>query len=862
MEFQRYFQSFNDYFWEWDNLIFSEDSVFETITIPNGQTIVYEKFVFEILEFLSDDAIPPFGTLLLTIVATNPEAEKAIEMIGDLIRSKNIVTAFPQSQSFRTGASIDFLKMLSNLPEDYKTGEKRLKLFQTIFHQCHNKISSTNAKTILEEYKNNRHHLVESSKKEEFNEANFRKDFRTLALLKVKFPTIKSILDAMEGIPHQDLDEKLHDEILEEQNLSENVNDFVDQLIQDDRTFQVGSLVKRLWSGLNIPLHHNHPSQQPLGGISDLTNKGDFDKLVISEFAYDDDVFMSRIANNEALYIQREVPPEADKFQRILLLDLSLKNWGNPKILSFASAIAIARHPKTDIECKVFVIGNTFKEISLDNINQVIYSLGELNGKLECSAGLHSFFQENKINSKNQEVFLFSSEESLKMHPMQKVLSDYFSEIKYVFEIELEGIKVFKNQNKGRKMLQHIIMPLDELWVRDNSRTFAVKEKSVKDIPLLYPVERFYQNIFSHNNENYIYMNNSLFKFSNDLFTKGFIKIASNLSFKNGNFAMKTNSKGEKILLYNYYNFRQYLSTINLNTYELKSSGDFANKITVVSTYESKSSGDFVSDINGGGLKVFEYNNEFYFTDNISFWLIDDDFKIHELDANVIKDFYDEHFERKTSFVNLYKNSKIKYNLIKKLDSAVIDENDLRINDYNISTLLFQKTGFYFRRTKEAIVFEESVNLILKTKGTTVVNVVKAIKVNTNKSLTEAKEIVETPFSVILSNVTKAEAEKLKKEIEKNGAVCYIEVQYLKSPDGSKITNQNGILVFESSNKKIEKFYVPFVINVPTAMASHTEFTGNPYFFSPKHDQTEIGTDRFREKYYSAFIQNIVGYGA
>ncbi|MEP7092702.1 MAG: hypothetical protein ABI793_01485, partial [Flavobacterium sp.] len=432
MEFQKYFQSYKDYFWEWDNQIFSEESVFESITIPNGQTIGYEKFVFEILEFLSEDSIPPFGSLLLAILATNPENEPAIEMIYNLVKSKNIVTAFPQSQSFRIGAGIDFLKMLSYLPHDYKTGEKRMKLFETIFHECHNRISATSAKKILEEYKNHRHHLVRVSVKDEFNEANFRKDFRTLALLKVKFPTVQSVINAMESIPHQDLDDKLNEEILEEKNLSDNVTNFVDQLIQEDKTFHVGSLIKRLWSGLNIPLHHSHPSEQPLGGISDLTNKGDFDKLVISEFAYDDDVFMSRIANNEALYIQREVPPEADKFRRILLIDNTLKNWGNPKILAFASVIAIARHPKTDIECQVFVVGENYKEIAVTNVNEVINSLSELSGKLDCSAGLDSFFLENKINSKNQEVFIFSSEESLKLVPMQRVMSHYFNDIKYV----------------------------------------------------------------------------------------------------------------------------------------------------------------------------------------------------------------------------------------------------------------------------------------------------------------------------------------------------------------------------------------------------------------------------------------------
>ena len=99
---------------------------------------------------------------------------------------------------------------------------------------------------------------------------------------------------------------------LEQPAITENntQKDYIDELIDNPKTFHSGSLVRRIWSGLNIPFQSVLPSKQPLGGISDLTNKGDFDKLLISEFANDDLVFLSRIANNEALYIQREIPPQ------------------------------------------------------------------------------------------------------------------------------------------------------------------------------------------------------------------------------------------------------------------------------------------------------------------------------------------------------------------------------------------------------------------------------------------------------------------------------------------------------------------------------------------------------------------------
>ncbi|AWK06967.1 hypothetical protein HYN56_23135 [Flavobacterium crocinum] len=840
MEFQRYFQSFTDYFWEWENQIFSPDSVFETITIPNGQTIGYEKFVFEVLEALSDTNFPPFGTLLLAITATNHDSKETIDRIQDWAKALEITKSFPVEHSFRLGASIGFMRQLAALPDEYKMGEKRLKMFQTIFDGCHNRISSEKAKKILEEYKEHRHHLVRAGVKEPFNEANFIKDFRTLALLKKNFPTVESILSAMENNPHEEVKEKLKEEILEEENLADTAT-FIEQLIQDDRTFHVGSLIKRLWSGLHIPLHHNHPSEQPLGGISDLTNKGDFDKLVISEFAYDDDVFMSRIANNEALYIQREVPPEADKFERILIIDSSLKNWGNPKILSFASAIAIARHPKTDIKCRVFIAGQDFKEVPLENVHDVIEALSELSGKLDCSMGLEAFFQQNKISSKNQEVFLFSSEDSLKLTAMKNVISAYYNEIKYVFEMEIEGIKVYKNQNNGRKMLQHIIMPLEELWNKEKKDLPRRKpaETEFDDIPLLFPIERSYQNIFYYGTDFYTYLNGNLYWFVSNKFDKGFKKLASNLPFEKGEFAMKTNDKGEKLLLCYVSASAPRINVYNIDQQKLKSS--------------------MVSDEDLKGVKVnaFGYKNEFYLTDGTYYWRVDDALKIRSSGNNFLNEAFSAYSLKQNSFVQNFMNSKFKYSIIKKIKGLSIVNDGITINGFNLTHLEFSKRGYYSQDWKHpSIQFDEKVNLILKNKGASALDLVKIIKLNTAKSLVESKAVVDEELGVILNDVTRQEAEALKSTIESNGAICYIETLSFESKDGSRVRNKDGILIFESSKEDIPKFYVPFIVNARTIMASETEYSGNDYFIIDSFLMS-IKEKDFLEKYLDPFIKNV-----
>ncbi|MBE8726769.1 ribosomal protein L7/L12 [Flavobacterium hungaricum] len=842
MELEKYFQSFEDYFWEFDTRV-SSDSGGEIISIPNTFTIAYEEFIFEILEFVSEDSFPPFGSLLLAIIGTNQENEHSIDMIKwiaeEKIKLNKASYSNPKGEFFRVGAVVDFLKILSSLPEEYKKGEKRLQLFQTIFHNCHKRVSSEKAKKILIEYQDNKKNGIKFRGKEPFNLGNFIKDFRTIAILKKKFPTVQELLRAIENVPKEEVKEQLPEEILEEKEAAENPLDFIEQLVLEEKTFQVGSLIKHIWSGLNIPFHHNLPSAQPLGGVSDLTNKGDFDKLLISEFAHDDDVFMSRIANNEALYIQREVPPEADKFQRILIIDTSLINWGNPKILAFASAIAVAAHPKTDIECKVFAVGDTYEEIFVESVEQVIDSLNSLSGKLSCAAGLDLFFKENVLNEKSQEIFFISSDESLKLQLMQKAMSDYFNQIKYVFATNVEGkISIFKNQNKGKKLLQEIVMPLTELWKKNKFTHFGVSNVTFDtSIPILYPAERNYKHIFHENDKYYIYLNGTLFLFSNNDFEKGFKKIASSLPFYLGEFAVKTNADGALLLLNYSYN-SSVITIVNLKTKKTLSHKAFSDE-----EQHDK-------------LHFFQHNQRFYFTNNVAFWKVKDSGEIELGDNPNVVQSYDEYFSKNYLFVKNFKSSKSKFTFIKRVDRVAIVKGEIQINNYYFRKLVFERDRKNF--TVDEKRFKPLVNLVLKHAGVKKVAVIKLIMDNTGKSLKDVNEIVSQDLGIILENTALHPAENLKKLLENIGAVCYIETKLYESQDGSKISNRDGILIFESSDKKIPVFYIPFVSEQQTAMATEHEFAGRAYFINEENPQQEIDVDLFNEKYLNPFISNVL----
>lgn len=526
MDFYTYFQSHNNYFWEW------EDDA-NIISISNGKTIAYREYIFQVIESLAEQGVPPFGGLLLALIATNRDAIENLEYIKKSLSdflSENFHFHSDKERNFIDAFS--FLELLIRLPEAYKKGDKRLILLQTLFADCHNKIASNKAKRI-KDYPQNNPILVEKLfTNQSFSTKVYFDDFRAVGLLWRHFPSESMLLEILADIPELHEPLKIIEEPIEE---IENIKkDFTQQLIENEATFEIGRLIKPLWAGFKIPINQNFQAEQPLGGVSDLSNKGDFDKLLISEFANDDLLFLSRLANNEALFLHREIPPAHDQTQRVLLLDISLKNWGIPKTLAYATALAIAKHPKNNTNTQIFAVGKGFKAIQFENIHQIIEEVQQVDPSLEASAGIESFLKQY-THIQKMELFLVTSLDSLKMPKMQIILNDYRTYFKYIVTVEHEGnISFYRNQHSGRHLLQKIQLSLNELWKKDASLKTKKEEKLAENywlnIPILLPAPtniKVVQNLDEKNGYYCINKNNSLFYSPN--LQKGWVLVIEKL---------------------------------------------------------------------------------------------------------------------------------------------------------------------------------------------------------------------------------------------------------------------------------------------------------------------------------------------
>lgn len=669
MTTHEYLRSYKNYFWQW------EDSL-SVAAIPNGATIAYFAQIEQIIEKLNPNGLPRLGTILLTLVATNPNAEANLEFI----------TPYFSAQQFYQ-ESINFLRLLSKLPPAYREGVGRLSVLQTIFTSLEenpSRISSKAASIIFLQIKNKHYDIQILNTPNELQNILIFHDIKILAQLSKIFPTEQDILKKMAGLIPILSENKVLE--LPTSPLETVQKDFIQELIETEETFFMGSLVKHIWSGLDIPTHYNLPSEQPLGGISDLTNKGDFDKLLISEFAHDDLTFLSRLANNEALYIQREIPPSNNKVQRIILIDTSIKNWGTPKTIAYSLMIAIAKHPKTVITCVAFAIGENVKPIFYEDIHALIESNRLVEPCMHAGRGLEVFFKDYKqLLTPHTELFFISSQEAVKKPAMQKILNEYAPRIHYWIYTDANGkIALYKGHAALKKHIQDILLPLEKLWANPPKKKYKPKKQTLTDIqrlPILMSNRLGNKNICVYEDSVFhIVKDKIVLNLYNATAQRGWQVSYVDTEVYPSHSEIGMDTDGDYILLMFTIQSRK-LSLLNLRTHK-----------KIVVEFRDWGSASYTHFI--------FVNQSFYFLGVHYYWKINFDGSIERL-QNVPQNLYDTHKNKLEKIKTIHSQQYSNYNILKNIYKVGINEQ---------KNLVINSHEFYLNKGG-VIKFDDSKNL-------------------------------------------------------------------------------------------------------------------------------------------------------
>ncbi|GGA89047.1 ribosomal protein L7/L12 [Puia dinghuensis] len=866
MKFQEYFQPSTHYFWQPE-----EEEGTTIFSLPGGNTIAYGKFLMRIVEDLAPQGLPPLGALLLALIATNHSHEDPLQKVEDIIRGTILRFRKEELSIYENtlDEAIDFLRTVAALPLKYTSGDQRIQLFQILFAKCHRQVSVDDSRNLLlqaEEWVDVRGRFKEMRVEGEITRSKFLRDFKCIGLLARQFPNEAAIIEKLTAIPA--IPETLQLEEERERAPAE----FVDSLIEHHSTFPIGILIRSIWSGLNIPIHHKIPGEQPLGGFSDLTNKGDFDKLLISEFANDDWLLLSRLANNEALFLHREIPPGADDLQRILLLDISLKSWGTPKVLAYAILLAIARHPRTDIHCTAFAVGDGYYPIAFDTVDDLIGSLQVLDGCLHPAEGLIKFFEKQPAKKKLEVIFI-APPETLAHPAVKKVVSDHYAAFKYWITVDREGeICLYKNQNNSRRLVQEIRLPLEQLWNENkwvhpaNAGRDGDKGKMVPRpayAPVLYPPSLPIKAHMTPPDGEIYYVDKvgkvfRLYRDANLTVIRGWELIFEGLPGNITHFEMGEDRASYCLLL-----------CFNAGS----------RKLTLYSLYTGEARAIRLNGWNGSVRgNFFFHEGAFYFEGTSGYWTIVDD--------QVVAVRQEDRPEQET-FAEISKRSQLRregaagrsrynHSILRNLSRvALTEEGNLLFNKHELvcrpsghivlDLANYPATGNMLAHAQwdtsdGSFVFPGGIrvridrsgmltlewlqgkvpgwDVHLLSGGPTKLNVVKTMKDHLSMGLKEAKTIVDGG-GIIDRRMELEAAEILKGAVSAAGATVQI-------------------------RESITKIYIPAALGTSLGIATENEFSGNDFYYPAMAERPlmKIEPQTFFRQNILPFINHIMGYAA
>ena len=113
--------------------------------------------------------------------------------------------------------------------------------------------------------------------------------------------------------------------------------------------------------------------------------------------------------------------------------------------------------------CNIFAVGQDFAPITFGSVGEVIDGMQLLSPKLDSAEGFTKLLSDPV--TQGAEVFIVTSEESLAGAEMQKMLAENIDRIGFIITTSGNGtVSFYKIHNKARKLLQRIVLPLDQLW--------------------------------------------------------------------------------------------------------------------------------------------------------------------------------------------------------------------------------------------------------------------------------------------------------------------------------------------------------------------------------------------------------------
>lgn len=464
-----YFTQQKDYFWRW-----ADDG--QVIEWQNGITICYRDELVELLRQLEGQRVVPFSSIVLFIAACSDSYKTSggIDILENLV--DKLAYRGKKETEVLLHQSLDFMDALAGLPKDVKNSVvKKAHIIHEVFQQ-QNSLSNLTWLFLADELDSGRIDTTKETALVTFLLNKFNNELSFLSAAGLMYPTTERlVVKVLTGLP--EIPKPIETGIPEPSN-----KDLLGQLAEDPKTSGISYLTKHLIAALNIPMQSQGSGDQPLGGISDITNKGSYDRLLLSELAQDEELLTARLVNSEALYFRREEPPEDVNRKRVLLLDATLKMWGMPRVFGISAALACTLNTKHGEAIEAYALsGDDYTSIDLASSDGILNSLQQLNPALHCGGALDALLTEQGKTGSDEYIFI-TGDWQHQPFDFQKILAKVKPELNFIISVGRTGdLQLYECINGNAKLLSTTKFDLDEIFFQKAQ----TKQKSkIKKQPL------------------------------------------------------------------------------------------------------------------------------------------------------------------------------------------------------------------------------------------------------------------------------------------------------------------------------------------------------------------------------------------
>lgn len=454
-----YFAAPDRSFWKW-----ADDG--KVIEWRDGKTLCYREDMVDILTDIQSEGFLPLGTTLLMLEACRSQRPVLSERLEHLYRT---VSAFEQDNhpisqetlQFSLEKAIQFLGQLADLPDSYKKGRSRILLFSSLGELCEDRLAGNVSEHILREFEQGIYDERIFFEDQGTNKSDIYTLLRPLHHLQKIFSkrgSLETFLKA--GV--LEVPEPKELPVPESES-----KDLLSQLLEDPKLHGIAKLAQRLIASMHFPKQLRSSSDQSFGGVSDLTNRGEFDHLLLSELAYDEDTLMARLVNNEVLYYHHEEPPASVIQHRVVLIDTTIKMWGIPRVYAISAALSMTMFNKEGTSIDVFALGGRdISSVDLGSKEGIKSALSLLDPALDCSKSLTGVLSGKDISLEkdlSQTEFILLTGDHSWVSAHSSSLNELKQALDYVMLLGRDGgLQLFRYAQGHRKLINSARIELSE----------------------------------------------------------------------------------------------------------------------------------------------------------------------------------------------------------------------------------------------------------------------------------------------------------------------------------------------------------------------------------------------------------------